>query len=170
MKIKIYGIVKNSIVDGPGLRYAIFVQGCQHHCKGCHNPKSWDMDGGVEYDTDDIVNEILSDPLISGITFSGGDPFYQVDACVDIIDKVNAKSPKILEVATWTGFVFEDLVWDKKYRKLLDKTHVLIDGPYMEDLRSLKLKWRGSSNQRILNAGASVKCIEPIPMSDPRWL
>ena len=170
MKIKIYGIAKNSIVDGPGLRYAIFTQGCLHHCKGCHNPDSWAMDGGVEYDTDDIVEDILKDPLISGITFSGGDPFYQVDACADIIDKVNARSPKLLEVATWTGFVFEDLLWDEKYRKLLNKIHVIVDGPYREDLRSLKLKWRGSSNQRVLNAVASVKCLEPIPIGDPRWL
>lgn len=170
MKIKIYGIVKNSIVDGPGLRYAIFTQGCLHHCKGCHNPESWNMDGGTEYDTADIAEDILKDPLITGITFSGGDPFYQAEACADIVDRVYAKTQKLLEVATWTGFTFEELIWDEKYRKLLDKIHVLVDGPYIEDLRSLKLKWRGSSNQRILNACASVKCLEPIPIGDQRWL
>jgi len=170
MKIRLYGKVINSIVDGPGIRYSIYTQGCAHHCKNCHNPKSWDFKGGIEEDTTDIINEILRDKLVSGITFSGGDPIYQYEACLKLIEDLRVVSDKHYDVAVWTGFTFEELLSDQKYRKFLTKIDVIVDGPYMDDLRDLKLKWRGSSNQRIIDVKESLKQGKAVLTSDPRWL
>ena len=91
--MRIAGIVEDSIVDGPGLRMTVFVQGCPHHCPGCHNPETWDAAGGMEVEVDEIVKKYLSNPLLDGITISGGEPFDQPEACAELLSKIYHKCP-----------------------------------------------------------------------------
>ena len=165
--INVYGLAKNSIVDGPGLRFAIFVQGCSHNCKNCHNPNSHPYSGGTEYTIDSLIAMIKSDPLVSGVTLSGGEPFDQAYACGELAYRLKNEGYNIW---TYTGYLFEDLCAasdssskDKDgVRKLLQNTDVLIDGPFVSDLNSYSLKWKGSSNQRILDVPASIAADSPV--------
>lgn len=156
MNIKLAGIDKNSIVDGPGLRYVIFTQGCTQHCIGCHNPETWDRTKGQWYDIDMIETQINQDPLISGITLSGGEPFLQPRECYEI-----AKFTHSLGLSVWcyTGLTFE-YIWHSKSAllfQLLEEIDVLVDGPFKQELKSLELKFKGSSNQRIIDIKKTFK-------------
>ena len=157
-KIRLSGIISESIVDGPGLRFVVFSQGCPHRCKGCHNPQTFDVNGGYDMDTNDILEEVKKNPLISGITFSGGEPFLQAEQFSDLAKK----SRKLgLNVMSYTGYVFEDLL--KKlhirsdWKKLLENIDILVDGPFDLSKKSLLLKFRGSENQRIIDVKESLK-------------
>lgn len=157
-KIRLSGIISESIVDGPGLRFVVFSQGCPHKCKGCHNPQTFDVNGGYEMDTNTILEEVKKNPLISGITFSGGEPFLQAEQFSDLAKK----SRKLgLNVMSYTGYVFEDLL--KKlhirndWKKLLENIDILVDGPFDLAKKSLLLKFRGSENQRIIDVKKSLK-------------
>lgn len=147
--MRIYGIVPESIVDGPGIRYVIFVQGCPHHCPGCHNPGSHAFNEGKEIDTSTIVAEFTRNPLLQGITLSGGEPMCQAAACYEL-----AKEAKRVGLNVWlyTGYTLEDLQTeaDPDRMKLLQIIDVLVDGPYKQAERSLDLRFRGSKNQRII--------------------
>lgn len=142
MKIRIAGIEPESLVDGEGVRFAIFMQGCLRRCKGCHNPQAQALGGGRLVDTEEIVSAIKSNPLLDGITLTGGEPFLQIDAV-----KTLARAAKALGLNVWcyTGFTFEEIPphW-------LEYIDVLVDGAYIENLRDLNLKFCGSSNQRII--------------------
>jgi anaerobic ribonucleoside-triphosphate reductase activating protein len=157
--VKIAGVVKDSIVDGPGLRYAVFVQGCYHKCEGCHNPTTHDPNGGFFVYTDKIISEYLENPMYSGITFSGGEPFLQADALADIALAVKQEGKNII---CYTGYTFEYLLnaiqkeGVKSYMRLLYNIDYLIDGPFIKDKASLDCKWRGSTNQRIIDVKASI--------------
>lgn len=159
MKMKIAGIVPESIVDGEGLRFVIFVQGCHHHCPGCHNPETWDFNNGIEMSTQEIEARFLSNKLIKGITLSGGEPFGQPLAC-----SVLAKTAKDHGLTVWcyTGYVYETLVSlnDPQVNDLLAHIDVLVDGPYKKELRDLSLDWRGSSNQRVIRLKLKKKRIK----------
>lgn len=150
MDLRIYGLVQDSIVDGPGLRYAVFVQGCTHACPGCHNPDSQPASGGAVYSVEELLADIRKNPLVHGVTLSGGEPFEQPEACAEL-----AQALKIAgyNVWTYTGYLYEDLAarGDESVRKLLEHTDVLVDGPFVESLKSLDLKWCGSSNQRLID-------------------
>lgn len=148
MNLKIAGIVDDSIVDGEGIRLTVFTQGCPHHCHGCHNPQTWSFTGGHEIDTEDIVERIKANPLLSGVTFSGGEPFLQPAPLAEIARAVHQLG---LNVWSYTGFTLEQLKQRTDARQLLEEVDVLVDGPYIEALRDLTLRFRGSSNQRILN-------------------
>ena len=152
MNVIIAGVVPNSIVDGPGLRYTLFVQGCPHKCKGCHNQHTWDFAGGKMMDIDQIFTQIKYDVLLSGITFSGGEPFCQARPLVELARKVHSIG---LSVVTYTGFKIEELIRMAKtndpIKDLLLETDILIDGPFIEEEKSLELKFRGSKNQRIID-------------------
>lgn len=156
--LKLSGIIKESIVDGPGIRMTVFVQGCPHHCKGCHNPQSWTFEGGEEGDIDIIINAAKKNPLLQGLTFSGGEPFCQADALADLGRLCHENG---LNVVTFTGYTFEHLLegFDEKpeWKALLEQTDYLIDGPFILEERSLMLHFRGSKNQRILNVKESLK-------------
>lgn len=154
--IRVAGIVENSIVDGPGLRYTVFTQGCTHNCKGCHNPHTHDMQQGKWMDAQEIVEAVQADSLIKGITFSGGEPFLQADKCAALAEKLKYMGK---DVITYTGFVFEELLLAKQtaYIRLLEQTDILIDGPFVWEQRNLNLLFRGSSNQRILNCSKSME-------------
>lgn len=156
MKIRIAALVNDSIVDGPGLRYAVYTQGCLHHCKGCHNPQTHDINGGHETDTEDIWREISENPLLSGITFSGGDPLLQPRPLAELAKKAVEEG---LSVWCYTGWVWEDLLKknDPDIMALLNHIDVLVDGPFLSEQRTLELPFRGSKNQRLIDVQRSLK-------------
>ena len=147
MNMRMAGIVNDSIVDGPGLRLAIFAQGCPHHCPGCHNPESHDFAGGSDMDTEKIIARMDANPLLDGITLTGGEPFEQPDACRILADAAHARG---LNVWAYSGYTFEQLCADPEKRRLLEACDVLVDGPYLLAEPSLDLRFRGSKNQRVL--------------------
>jgi len=139
-------------VDGPGIRYVIFVQGCPHHCEGCHNPQTHDFEGGYFVDGEELLRDICANPLLSGVTFSGGEPFCQAAALAALGEAIHEKG---LNIITYTGFLYEDLLEkanaDEGIRALLSVTDTLIDGPFILAERDLSLSYRGSRNQRIID-------------------
>lgn len=150
--IRLSGIIRESIVDGPGVRFTVFAQGCPHHCEGCHNPKTWPFEGGFETDTNRIINEMKANPLLKGITLSGGEPFCQADGMAELAREAHSAG---YDVITYTGYTFEELFKKSKtnsgVRELLGQTDILIDGPFIMKLKSYELRFRGSSNQRIID-------------------
>ncbi len=150
MKIRLAGLVDDSIVDGPGYRFTVFVQGCPHHCPGCHNPKTHDYEGGYEGDTDEIFAKIMENPLLQGVTFSGGEPMDQAIPLVELAKKIKAAG---LDLWVYTGYTYEVLKTknDAAVQELLSLADVLVDGPFIMEQRDIELAFRGSRNQRILN-------------------
>ncbi len=156
--LRIAGTVNDSIVDGPGLRLAIFTQGCPHHCKGCHNPQTHDFEGGNDVTLESLLEMLKSDPLLDGVTYSGGEPFCQAKQLYELGLEVKKLG---MNVITYTGYTFEYLMEhsddENCYGKLLSVTDYLIDGPFELDKRNILLKFRGSSNQRILDVKKSLQ-------------
>lgn len=159
MKIRLAApLQSDSIVDGEGIRTVIWTQGCIHNCKGCHNKMTHDLDGGFLLDVEELKEELKNTEFQDGITLSGGDPFMQVEACLEIAEY----SKKIgLNVWTYTGYTFEQLlILSKKNPKiinLLQNIDVLIDGKFVLKERSFDVKFRGSKNQRIIDVKESLK-------------
>jgi len=153
--LRIHSSVAESIVDGPGIRTVIFTQGCPHGCPGCHNPQTHDFAAGRLIDPQTIVAEILANPLLSGVTFSGGEPFCQPAPLADIARAVHAAG---LDVVAYSGYTLEELVTmagtDPSVRDLLGQVDLLIDGPFIRAERDLTLGNRGSRNQRVLDRQA----------------
>lgn len=150
MDIRIAGIEPESIVDGPGLRYVIFSQGCTHNCPGCHNPETHSFFGGTVDETSRIVDEIMENPLLSGVTFSGGDPFAQPEAFIDIAERLSGKG---LGIWCYTGYTLEELL-DKgtaAQKMLLSLVDTLVDGRFILSRRTLSIPFVGSSNQRVID-------------------
>ena len=155
MKIRLYGTVNDSIVDGPGLRYVIFTQGCLHHCPGCHNPDSHAIDGGYIEDTEQCLLEIDQNPLLDGVTLSGGEPFLQATALIHFVQKVKKRH---LHVTIYSGYTFEEILeLGDEEKKLLSLCDTLVDGKFILSLKSMELLYKGSSNQRIIDIQASLK-------------
>ena len=150
MPIKIAGIDDDSVVDGDGCRLTIFVQGCPRRCRNCQNPTAQPFEGGKVIDTADIIARIKDNPLLNGVTFSGGEPFCQCAPLVEIADAVHAMG---LDVWSYTGNTYEELVSseDTDVQHLLNVVDVLVDGEYRDELRDLSLKFRGSKNQRVID-------------------
>ena len=150
MEIRIDGIVEDSIVDGRGIRVAVFVQGCPHHCPGCHNPQTHDFAGGIIDDTDRIFEAFRENPLYRGITFSGGEPFCQPKPLKALADRVHAIKK---DVTIYTGWTYEALcaMHDPDVDALLSVCDVLVDGPFIEAQRDPELLFRGSANQRLID-------------------
>lgn len=151
--LRLAGIVEESCVDGPGLRLTVFTQGCPHHCPGCHNPQTHDCDGGFFRDIEEIYSVYAENPLLSGITFSGGEPFLQPLPLVELARKVHAAGGNVM---CYTGYVYEDMLQpplaiQPGVDALLEETDLLIDGPFIMALKNCELLFRGSSNQRILD-------------------
>lgn len=138
--MRIAGVNTCSLVNGDGVRYVIFVQGCKHHCKGCQNQWSWDMDGGTDIPVEMIAEDVRKHRMIDGITLSGGDPFYQQAECVELL-----KLLPEYNVWIYTGFVYEEIA----ATELAKMADVIVDGPFIEELRC-EGKMYGSSNQRII--------------------
>jgi len=153
-KIRVAGLTDDSIVDGKGFRFVIFTQGCLHHCKGCHNPETWDMNGGTLMDIDEIKEKIARNGLLDGITFSGGDPFYQSDACANLAKWAKERG---LNIWAYTGFLYEELLKMPEVKDFLDLVDVLVDGPFILEEKSLLLNFRGSKNQRVIDLNETKK-------------
>lgn len=152
MPIRLAGVIRESIVDGPELRFVVFTQGCPHKCKGCQNPETHSPDGGFMTTTAAIWREIAKNPLLKGITFSGGEPFLWAHELAEI---GHAARESGLNIMTYSGWTWEQLLAKAKSEKgvaeLLSVTNYLVDGPYVDAKRDLNLLFRGSSNQRILD-------------------
>ena len=164
MELKIAGTVNDSIVDGPGIRFTIFTQGCPHHCEGCHNLHTHDFNGGTIIDTDELLEKIRSNPLLDGVTSSGGEPFCQAEALAHLGKQIRAMG---LNVITYTGYTFEKLWAEREtnhWNDLLEVTDFLIDGPFILAQKDWNIRFRGSSNQRYLDCqeslrtGTAIKC------------
>lgn len=156
MKLRIAGTANDSIVDGPGIRFTIFTQGCPHHCVGCHNPETHDPNGGELVDTADLLAKIKANPLLDGVTFSGGEPFCQAKALADLGREIKSLG---LNIVTYTGYTFEKLYADRHengWGELLAVTDHLVDGPFILAQKDWEIKFRGSSNQRYIDCQASL--------------
>lgn len=155
MEIRIAGTVSESIVDGPGFRYTVFVQGCPHNCAGCHNPQTHDPSGGKLVDTDDLFRECIEDPLNTGVTFSGGEPFLQAAALYELGKRFKERGMSLWCYSGWTWEELQERGED--VQKLLSIVDVLVDGKFIEERRTLSLPFRGSDNQRLVDVRASEK-------------
>lgn len=154
--IRVCGIEPESIVDGPGFRYVLFVQGCPHHCHGCHNPESWTFDAGCDMTVDEIFEEIQAKTGLRGVTFSGGEPFEQVPALLELARKIKGAG---LTLMSYSGYTLEELEarHDKATDELLAQLDILVDGRYDEKLRNLTLVYCGSENQRVIDMNKTRK-------------
>lgn len=156
-KIRVAGIANDSIVDGPGLRMTLFVQGCPHACEGCHNPHTWDFMGGYFMTLGEIIKAAMHNPLLDGITFSGGEPFCKAKELAFIGEALKKHR---LNIVTYTGYTFEYLLShandENGYRALLAVTDILVDGPFILAKKNLELPFRGSENQRIIDCQRSL--------------
>ena len=152
MKIRIAGIVQDSIVDGKGLRFVVFTQGCPHHCEGCHNPETHALHGGKMIEVDEVIAQMDANPLCDGLTLSGGELFFQQFACAEIAKAAKARG---MNVWCYTGYTLQQL--EKHVPNadvLLREVDVLVDGRYVQELRSLELYYRWSTNQRVIDMNA----------------
>lgn len=156
--LRLAGVIRESVVDGPGWRFVVFSQGCRHNCEGCHNPQTHDFNGGYMSDVDRIIGEIKKDPLLKGVTLSGGDPFEQAENFSVLAKEVHALG---LDVVTYTGYTFEQLYKgmekNEGWRHLLSETDILIDGKFILAEKSLNCKFRGSTNQRVIDPKKSLE-------------
>ena len=168
MEIRLAGIVSESIVDGPGYRLAVFVQGCPHACPGCHNPKTHDFDGGYLSDTAEIIARLGKNPLVRGVTLTGGEPMMQAEALCEIAQAAKAKG---MNVWCYTGFTLEAL-WAQNHSacmQLLESIDVLVDGPFIAHERSLDLLYCGSKNQRLIDMNLTRAAGKICLYTPPQW-
>lgn len=160
MKIRLFGTQNDSIVDGPGVRYAVFVQGCIHNCPECHNPGSHDINGGYLSDTDILLDEISRNPLLDGVTFSGGEPFLQPQPLIRLAKDIKNLN-RDLNIMVYTGYTMEEIVSgadeENRWMEFLGCMDVLVDGRFIKELKSLELNFKGSSNQRIIDTVKTLK-------------
>ena len=156
--IRLAGIAYESLVNGPGMRRVFFSQGCRHNCKGCFNPDTHSFDGGEEKDMDELIKDVLGNPMIKGVTFSGGDPFERPEEFA-YMGEVFKKHG--LNICSYTGYTSEFIVshFNEKpeWRRLINTLDVLVDGQFEEDKKEEGLLFRGSSNQRIIDVKESLK-------------
>ena len=157
------GVIYNDITAAPGLCVTFFTQGCPHQCHGCHNPNTWDFEGGKDTSFEKILNAIDENPLLAGVTFSGGEPFCQAEGFAALADEIHKRN---LDIVTFTGYTLEELremaKTDSAVEDLLNKTDLLIDGPYIKEERDLTLQFRGSRNQRIIDMKATGNAEIPV--------
>lgn len=156
--VRLAGVVRESIVDGPGIRLTVFVQGCPHHCPGCHNPDTHDPLGGYDCALQKILDAFDADPLLRGITLSGGEPFEQADGLLALAQAVCQRGK---DVVAFSGYTFEELLEKGKKEpnviELLSLCCLLVDGRFVQAQRDLSLRFRGSRNQRLIDPQQSLK-------------
>lgn len=156
--IRLSGIAYESLVNGPGMRRVFFAQGCKHNCEECFNPDTHDFAGGEERDMDELIKDVLDNPILKGITFSGGDPFEQADKFAYMAKEFRKNG---LNIWSYTGYKFEYIVKqlenNKGWKDLLNNIDVLVDGRFEKDKMQDGLKFRGSLNQRIIDVKESLK-------------
>lgn len=165
MMMRMFGLVENSYVDGPGIRMAIFFQGCLRHCEGCHNQGSWPMYGGEKIDVEVLLKKMDGDPLLTGITLSGGEPFLQPQAALILARFAHSRG---LTIWCYSGYTFEEIRECEDNRlALLKEIDVLVDGPFEIDRMSLDIPWRGSENQRLVDVKKSLEKGEVVLYESP---
>ncbi len=149
--LRILKIYNETIADGEGFRYSIYLSGCRHCCKGCHNPDSWNYESGSLLTEDwlnKIVDEINNNPLLDGITFSGGDPFFYPQSFLQLLKIMKAKTGK--NIWCYTGYTYEQLMVRDELKSCLGYIDVLVDGRFVREMYDPSLSFRGSTNQRII--------------------
>ena len=168
--IDLAGFDEDGIADGPGLRAVVFVQGCPHHCPGCQNPQTWPFGTGTKVSTDELYTRIVSNPLTTGVTFSGGEPFSQAEALAELAERLHGR----YDLAAFSGYTLEGLLQLGKVNpgvlRLLGAIDILIDGPFVAARRDRQLLFRGSGNQRILDVPASLRAGGAVWTKDPLWI
>ena len=145
--IRLSGIAYESLVNGPGMRRVFFAQGCRHNCEGCSNPDTHDFNGGELRNIEKLIEDVLDNPMLRGITFSGGDPWEQAE---EFAYMAKAFKKNNLNIWCYTGYTFEQIQNDEMLKPVLDYVDVIVDGRFEPDLYSPYLEFRGSSNQRII--------------------
>lgn len=164
--VRLAGTVPESVVDGPGMRFVIFAQGCPHRCDGCHNPETWDVAEGELVSLSELISFIGNNPLLRGITLSGGEPFLQAKELYPLARAVKEKG---MDVVTYTGYTWEALqkmaAGDNPIQRLMELSDYIVDGPFIKDLRDISLPFRGSANQRIIDVAASLSSGDIVPAS-----
>lgn len=162
-KIRLSGIAYESLVNGPGMRRVFFAQGCKHNCKGCFNPMTHDFNSGEIRDMDELLQEVRENPMLKGVTFSGGDPWEQAEKFAYMAKEIKNMG---LNVWSYTGYTFEYIrehMEEKKgWKDLLESIDVLVDGPFQEDKKQDGLRFRGSYNQRIIDVKESLRLGEVV--------
>lgn len=163
--IRLSGIAYESLVNGPGMRRVFFSQGCKHNCKGCFNPDTHDFKSGEEKDMDQLISDTLKNPILRGVTFSGGDPWEQADKFAYM---ARAFKENGLNVWSYTGYTYEYILENKDNRlgwsELLDNIDILVDGKFEKEKMKDGLKYRGSTNQRVIDVKESLKLNKAITM------
>lgn len=156
--LRVAGIVEDSVVDGPGLRLTVFTQGCPHHCPGCHNPGTHPEEGGVLVAEAEILRRLEENPLLDGLTLSGGEPLLQMESLGALLEGVRAmqRAGRRLDVVLYTGYVLEEVLALPGARALLEGVDVLVDGPFVAARRTFALPYRGSANQRAIDVGRTL--------------
>lgn len=156
--LRIIDITEGTSVDGPGLRTSIYFSGCSHHCEGCHNPQSWAADAGRDIDEDELLRLIRFNGF--GVTFSGGDPFFQAEGVAHLARRIKSEvtdhSGNPLSIWCYTGYTWEQVCNDERFLPLLRTIDVLVDSPFVLSQRNTELRFRGSDNQRIIDVQASL--------------
>ena len=167
-QLKIAGIIRESIVDGPGIRFVVFTQGCSHRCPGCHNPQTHDPEDGNWISTDKLLEEIEKNPMLKGVTFSGGEPFEQPAPLAELAKGVTEMG---LDLVSYSGYTFEELLQmaeeDEDIRYIIEQCRMIIDGRFIEEKKTLALPFRGSTNQRLIDVQASLAAGEAVVFDDP---
>ena len=151
--IYLMDIVEDTVVDGPGFRVSVYLAGCAHHCKGCHNPSSWNLNSGKEVKISSIINKISKSPY--NVTLTGGDPFYQIDKTITLAKTIKQDLNK--NIWCYTGYRYEELLSKPSHKELLKYIDILVDGKFMNDMKDESLLFRGSANQRIIDVKESFR-------------
>lgn len=151
--LRVIDISEGTSVDGPGLRTSIYFAGCNHHCEGCHNPQSWDPKAGREVSIEELLKVIDFNDF--NVTFSGGDPLFQAEEVTELARRIKSELNK--NIWCYTGYLWEDIVDDERFLPLLKTIDVLVDSPFILSQRDIELRFRGSSNQRIIDVQKSLK-------------
>lgn len=155
--MRVVDIVDGTTVDGPGFRTSIYFAGCHHQCPGCHNKSTWDPMSGHDMSISEILDRI--DDNGYNVTFSGGDPLYQIDMLIILAEKIKERGKTVW---LYTGFTYDQIVEDESLSRILQFVDVIVDGPFIEDLRDISLLFRGSSNQRLIDVEKTKKAGEPV--------
>jgi anaerobic ribonucleoside-triphosphate reductase activating protein len=167
MKIRLAGLESHSSVNGPGVRFVIFTQGCPHKCNGCQNPETWDLLGGNEFDVLDLVSTIVNTKYIDGVTLSGGDPFYQGEAILELCKLLKERG--VESIWAYSGWTFEQLSSGQvssQAKEALNYIDVLVDGPFILSRLDENCLFRGSNNQRLIDVKGSLSLGKIVEVSE----
>ena len=158
-ELQILSIAEGTSVDGPGLRTSIYFAGCSHHCEGCHNPQSWDINNGKPTTIDEILEVIKYNEF--PVTFSGGDPFFQIEAVTELARQI--KQQLGYNIWCYTGYLWEEVLQHEEFMPLLQYVDVIVDGRFVLSQRNISLLFRGSNNQRIIDVQQSLQTKTIVP-------